>query len=189
LFYAAFVTLGFVFGNSHSHQRACNPADRASDTDSRQRSYNWSRSYEWANTRNRQGADAGQPSQSTPDYRPRASSGRGTFGCFRMFLVGKILRAFILGKQYGNIRVPETRCLQRIYRLSRGDFVPIDSKHCCIFSSHLDLLVGLLALQLASVASTYRAQPEVRCSLCRLRRLRRPWIQSPVFPLPTSPAL
>jgi hypothetical protein len=76
----AFVSLGFVFGDSHSHQRSGEAAHRPTDANPCQSRHDWTCRGEWAYSRNRQRTNA---HPAIPTLRQRPS------GAFVAFTVSK----------------------------------------------------------------------------------------------------
>jgi hypothetical protein len=88
---SAFISFGFIFWNSHADQSARYSANRASYARSGERSHDWTGGEKGSDARDSEGANAGQPAQSAPEYRAGPSPGRGAFWSLGAPLMGEIL--------------------------------------------------------------------------------------------------
>src|SRR4029079_1626378 len=127
--------------NAHSNQSSCQAANCAARACASQcRHYGPSRD-ERSQARYGQGANSRQPSQASPNDCARGSAGRGTFRCFGVFLVGKILCALVLWEEHRDVCVKTIRCPQSVNRIFNAYAVAVNSESCCIFTCHsLNLL-------------------------------------------------
>src|SRR6185369_4537887 len=112
---ATLVPLGFVLGNSHADERTNQPAYRSADPNACERGHDRTGSDEWSQSGDGECTDAGKQSQRAADRAAsRGASGRA-LGCFRVFLVGKLLRALVVGQQHRNVVVGNAFADQRVY--------------------------------------------------------------------------
>src|SRR6185369_15113004 len=82
--------------------------------------------------------DAGKQSQRAADRAAsRGASGRA-LGCFRVFLVGKLLRALVVGQQHRNVVVGNAFADQRVYSAFGIINAGIDSEYGNVLVFHGD---------------------------------------------------
>src|SRR5712692_231043 len=139
-FHAAFVSFCFILGNAHADESSRDTADRATYSDTGQGSHNWSRGDKWPQSGNGQGADPCEPTQTAADHRACAGSRRGAFRSFGALFMRVVFCAFILWKQYRDIRVAKSFLPQSVNGIFYADAITIYSKRRCVFSCHANLL-------------------------------------------------
>src|SRR6267378_1517737 len=91
IFNSAFVTLGFVFRDAHSHERSSDATDRASHSGSSESGHDRAGGDKRTQSRNSESANAHQPSHGPAEDDSGAGTCRGSFRSLGAFLVCKIL--------------------------------------------------------------------------------------------------
>src|ERR1700756_556077 len=100
ILHATFVAFGFVLRDSHTNQGTRESTHRTTDPSSCECRHDRSCSNEGSKTWNCQCPDTGQPSQTASEQCPCSGPGGGAFWSFRLFLMGEVFGACVLGKQY-----------------------------------------------------------------------------------------
>src|ERR1700688_2664818 len=138
-FYASFISLGFVFRDAHSDERACKAADNSARTRARKSCHDRAGGDERTEAWNRQRSDADKPAQSPANHRSGSCSGGGPFGGLGGLFVSKILGSLILGKQNRDIGAAEPVGAQDINCRLCACAIRINSKNSRIFACHRKL--------------------------------------------------
>ncbi len=111
-------------------------ADCAARSNAGERCHDGAGSDERAESWNREGADAHQPSQTAAQHRAGASAGCCAFWSLGVLLVSKVPGPAVLWEQHGNIGVAKVCRLQSVDGIVDRRDVGIDAKYGCVFTCH-----------------------------------------------------
>jgi hypothetical protein len=128
------VALGFIFRHAEPNQRPNEPSHYTAGASAGQRGDNRPRGEEWTQAGNGQRTDTDQPTQRPSNHNAGTCAGRRSFRRLSALRESEILCPLVLGKQHGNIRIPEFRSPENIYRAFDSVAVAINSKCCYVLS-------------------------------------------------------
>src|SRR5579862_5228068 len=100
-----FVSLRFVFRDSHPNERANNTAECATGSEASKSGYDRTGRNQWTESGNCKSADPDKQSQSSTDHSAGRNSSGGAFWCFCALVVRKVFRTFVVRKQNRDIVV------------------------------------------------------------------------------------
>src|ERR1700722_1978665 len=137
ILHAAFVALGFVFGNAHSDECADQAASCCADAKTCKSAHDGTCRDERSKARNRESADSCKEPERAAHDAARGCACGGTFRRFRVLFGAEFPRGINIRCQYGYVVIAKSCGEEHVDAFLCRDARRENTKRCCVFSGHV----------------------------------------------------